>query len=83
MNRPTIENTEAVFQAGTTVSIYLLAAAEMIDKHMGEGYAFKNPGLVAECVRSQAMDFNCTLIASALWEIKDALSFQIRKLLKL
>lgn len=49
---------QAVEEAGKTVNTYLKQAVEMIDQQFGCGYARANPGLVAECVRSQTADFN-------------------------
>jgi hypothetical protein len=47
MDRPTIENTNAV-QAGTTIGTYLGVSIAEIDKRLGEGYAEKHPALVSE-----------------------------------
>jgi hypothetical protein len=73
MERPTISNTNAVFQAGSTIGTYLSQAIEEIDKRLGDGYATKHPELIAECVRSQTMDFNNTSITAALYQIADAI----------
>ena len=73
MDRPTIENTNAVFQAGTTIGTYLSQAIAEIDNRLGDGYAEKHPALLAECVRSQTMDFNSTALIAVLYEIRDAL----------
>jgi hypothetical protein len=77
MERPTINNTNAVFQAGTTIGTYLSQAITEIDKQLGEGYAEKHPELVAECVRSQTMDFNSTALGAVLYEIRDVLETRI------
>jgi len=73
MQRPTIDNTSAVFQAGTTIGTYLTSAIHEIDKRFEEGYARKHPKLVAECVRSQTLDFNGVALNAVLYEISDAL----------
>jgi hypothetical protein len=73
MNRPTIENTTAVFQAGDTIGTYLSQAIIEIDRRLGKGYAKKHPSLIAECIRSQTMDFNSTAMVAVLYEIGDSL----------
>lgn len=74
MNRPTIGSTEAVHQAGATIGTYLSQAIGEIDSRLGEGYAEKHPELIAECVRSQTMDFNMAALTAVLYEIGDALN---------
>jgi len=73
MERPTIGNTEAVFQAGSTVKMYLTQATTFIDELFCPGYAEAHPELLAECIRSQTLDFNSTALCAALFEIKDSL----------
>lgn len=72
MHKPTISNDAAVTQAGVTIKQYLHQAVEHIDEIFGEGYAKKNPALLAACVQAQAADFNSALVAAGLWEVKDA-----------
>lgn len=72
MNKPTIENTEAVFQAGTTIETYYNKALNLLDISTPE-QAKEYQVLLAELVRSQTLDFNCTLTASALYNLVDAL----------
>lgn len=67
MERPTIDATSAVLQAGTTVSCYLQSAVEMLDRQFGECYAEANPALVAALVQAQTADFNACVMACALW----------------
>lgn len=71
MEKPTLSPTEAVLQAGTTVGQYMGQAVKQIDYEFGEGFAKKNPLLVAECIRSQTMDFNHTALVAVLYEIRD------------
>lgn len=73
MDRPSFGSTEAVYQAGATIGTYLSQAIEEIDSRLGEGYAKNHPELIAECVRSQTMDFNMTALTAVLYEIGDAL----------
>ncbi len=83
MERPTISDNDAVFQAGTTIGVYLTSAIAEIDRRLGEGYAQDHPALIAECVRSQTMDFNSVALTAVLYEIRDALEVnQIRDLLE-
>ncbi len=73
MERPTIDNTQAVFQAGDTISTYLSQAVEMIDRRFGKGYAAEHPALVAECIHSQALDYNSTALTAALYQLADGI----------
>ena len=74
MDRPTISNNHAVSQAGMTIGQYLHQAIREIDDTIGEGYAQRHPDLIAECIRSQTMDFNNVAIVAVLYEIRDALA---------
>ena len=76
MDRPTIGNQEAMFQAGSTVDVYLGAAVKMLDGQFGEGYAKANPQLVAALVSSQANDYNSVSLVKALYAIADAVEGQ-------
>jgi len=73
MTRPTIGNTEAVSQAGHTVSQYLYQAIDLIDRRLGYGYAEGHPELVAACITAQTMDFSCCALMAALYDIGDAI----------
>ena len=77
MNKPTINNTNAVRQAGDTIHTYLRQARSLVIELFGEEYETEHPDLYArvviECIRSQTLDFNNTAITSALWEIKEAI----------
>tara|TARA_Y100001963_G_scaffold107690_1_gene148908 strand:- start:764 stop:1030 length:267 start_codon:yes stop_codon:yes gene_type:complete len=73
MTKPCLSYEEAASQATSTTIQYLDEAIEMIDNQFGNGYAKKNPGLIAPLVNSQVQDFNnCTLVR-ALWEISESL----------
>jgi len=74
MERPTISNDHAVSQAGETIGQYLGQAIKEIDERLGDGYAQRHPDLIAECIRSQTMDFNNVAIVAVLYEIRDALA---------
>ena len=78
MERPTLNADNAVSQAGWTIGRYLNQAIDEIDRCFGEGFAKKHPALVAECVRSQTMDFNTTSLVSAIWAISDAIPSEVR-----
>ena len=62
-----------MYQAGATIGVYLSQAIKEIDLRFGEGYAEANPNLVAECVRSQTLDFNGVSLSAVLYELRDAL----------
>lgn len=69
MERPTINANDAVVQSGQTIAMYLGQAIDMIDRQFEIGYAKRNPALVAECVRSQTMDFNSVALCCAIYEL--------------
>jgi outer membrane murein-binding lipoprotein Lpp len=71
MRRPTIDNESALIQAGDTVRLYLEVAVKMVDDQFGPGFAGKNPAIVAECVRSQAVDYNTTALTAAIYALGD------------
>ena len=71
--RPQIDATDAMRNAGSTVEVYLNEVIDLIETRFGEGYAKKNPDLVASLVTNCAEDFNTTCTADALWAISDSL----------
>jgi hypothetical protein len=73
MKKPEIDATSAVYQAGSTVGVYLTQAIRKIDENLGAGYAKRHPELIAECVRSQTMDLNSVALVAAMYEIAEAL----------
>lgn len=73
MEKPTISNDYAVTQAGDTIMQYLKQAKRHIDDTFGKGYAKDHPELVAECVRSQAMDYNCSANTAVMYELVEAI----------
>jgi len=72
--RPTCSYTEAMDQASDTADRYLWKAIDMIDHQFGEGYAKKNPGLIAPLVQAQVDDFNNTCLMGSIWEIAEKIS---------
>ena len=72
--RPTCSYNEAMDQASYTANTYLWKAIEMIDQQFGEGYAKKNPGLIAPLVQAQVNDFNNTCLTGSIWEIAEKIS---------
>lgn len=48
---------EAVRDSSKSVGIYLARAVAMLDSQFGEGYAKKNPSLVATLVSAQTQEF--------------------------
>jgi hypothetical protein len=71
MERPTISYMDALDQASITTNQYLFKAIDMIDAQFGEGYAKKNPQLIAPLVQSQVNDFNTCCVTGALWEVAE------------
>jgi hypothetical protein len=74
MNKPTIDNTAAVHQAGATIGTYLAQAINEIDNRLGDGYAAQHPVLLAECVRSQTLDYQTTAFTAAMYECEERLT---------
>nr|VFK78785.1 MAG: hypothetical protein BECKSD772D_GA0070982_102517 [Candidatus Kentron sp. SD] len=64
-------------QAPSTVDVYLRQAKERIDSIFGDGYAKKNPELVAAFIQAAASDMNSAILAKvighALQEISAAI----------
>ncbi len=68
-------DTETLFkQAPMTAQTYMLNAVHDIDKSFGEGYAAKNPQLVAAYMRVAASDFNTAISFKVLESRLEALS---------
>ena len=72
--RPTCSYTDAMNQASDTADRYLWKAIDMIDHQFGEGYAKKNPGLIAPLVQAQVDDFNNTCLMGSIWEVAEKIS---------
>lgn len=53
-----MDASSAVKQAGETVESYFLYAIYAIDEEFEEGYAKRNPKLIAAYIKACAMDFN-------------------------
>jgi hypothetical protein len=60
-------------QASMTSNEYLARAVEHIDDTFGDGYAKRNPALVAAFIRSSSDDFNTASIKLASQDIRDGL----------
>ena len=73
MERPTLSNEQALTQAGDTTHTYLHRAVRMLDDCFGQGYAAANPQLVAECIRSQTLDYHTTALTATLYAVGDTL----------
>jgi len=73
MEKPTISDTNAVFQAGDTMDTYLARAIVDIDKRLGNGYAKRHPELISSCIMSQTFDYNNTSITASLYELSEKL----------
>jgi hypothetical protein len=55
-------------QAPMTVALYLSEAIEAIDRKFGDGYAAKNPQLVAAFITACAQDFHTAVMAKTTEE---------------
>ncbi|WP_339505194.1 hypothetical protein [Pseudomonas sp. RL_105y_Pfl2_101] len=64
----TADYTTLMDQASMTANDYLFAAKEKIDRIFGEGYAAKNPELVAAFIKTAGQDFNAAILAVAIQE---------------
>lgn len=73
MEKPTCSYDTAMRQAPDTINFYLRNAVEMIDDEFGEGYAKKNPDLVASLVKQQFEDFKNCGLTKVLYEIAEAI----------
>jgi len=74
MNKPTIENTHALHQAGDTVDTYFNRALSTLGIAALDSAKIRgNQHLIAELVRSQVLDFNNTSSVAASYEIAEAL----------
>lgn len=67
----TTDYTNLVEQASGTASDYLFAAKKKIDQAFGDGYAAKNPELVAAFIKTAGQDFNAAVLAIAIQEASD------------
>lgn len=67
-----------VDQAPSTAAVYLRAAKREIDSVFGEGYATKNPALVAAFIQAAASDMNTAtsskVLGAALLQVSSTLS---------
>ena len=76
-DRVTAGFTELMRQAPETAKVYLLRAKQDIDSSFGEGFAQRNPALVAAYMQTAATDYagasNGKVFGSALDRIADAL----------
>ena len=73
-HRPTCSYHDAMEQATRTADRYLWKAIDMIDHQFGEGYAKKNPNLIAPLVQAQVDDFNNTCLMGSIWEVAEKIN---------
>ena len=74
MERPTISNNDALRQASATADVYLQAAIESVDRHLGADH--RDPALLAALIAAQVSDFNNCSTMAALYELADAVLAQ-------
>jgi hypothetical protein len=60
-------------QSGSTAQHYMGTAIADIDRMLGEGYAKKNPALIAAFMQTAALDFHAASISIAAQKIRDGL----------
>lgn len=60
-------------QAPATIALYLGEARKAIDAEFGEGYAKKNPDLLAAFVKASAQDFHSASMGVAAQHVADAI----------
>lgn len=65
-------------QASMTASDYMRHARSEIDKVFGEGYAEKNPVLVAAFMQTAAADFGATSTQKVIGEALEEISSSLR-----
>lgn len=73
MNKPTVDEYQAMSQAGGTIGTYLGHAIHEIDQRLGKGYAAKHPELMAAFISAAATDYHTTALTAVLYEIKEEL----------
>jgi hypothetical protein len=64
-------------QSSSTASKYAYDARNAIDNVFGEGYAAKNPELVAAFMRTAAYDFRTTVVMAQFGEFIDRLGEEL------
>ena len=73
MFNPTMGYEEAMKQAGGTAWLIMSDAIKAIDANFGEGYAKKNPQLIAEFMKVAGNDFNTAVVNKVFWNIQETL----------
>jgi hypothetical protein len=63
-----------VLQTADTTAKYLKLAIRHIDEAFGNGYAAKNPTLVAEFMRTCATDFQTAAMKVCAQDLRDAIT---------
>ena len=62
-------------QAPATIYNYLVEAKDSIDNVFGEGYAQKNPELVAAFIKASERDFSTAILVVAIQEAVENIGF--------
>jgi hypothetical protein len=75
MDRPTMSNDTALRQAMSTASTYMNDAIYQIDQVLGDGYAKKNPALIAAYMKSATEDMKTSVLFDSLYEIASGLHY--------
>ena len=62
-------------QAPDTAGLYLGKVVECVDREFGEGYAKKNPELVAKMIEACARDFETAIFRQGLDEFTETMGY--------
>ncbi len=65
-------------QAPETIGVYLRQADNWINRVFGEGYAKRNPQLVAAFISAAASDFNTALVCKTIEECVERVVWEFR-----
>lgn len=67
-------------EAGSTAARYMTRARFEIDKQFGEGYADKNPALVAAFMQTAAADFGVMATAKVIGQTLEEIAGSLREI---
>ena len=62
-------------QAPSTVELYMLEGANIIEKQFGQGYAFKHPELLSAFIIACSNDFATACITKAIQQCASEIGF--------
>ena len=71
--RTDLSSDNAMRQAPATIQLYMNEGIKMIDASLGEGYAKRNPELLAAFLIACAHDFHSSTVNDAVYAVTDEL----------